>query len=702
MEPKKIILNEVKNRFLFISPSVEQGIEREAKITDFEKLEVLGSGSFGKVYLCRHLQTNATYALKCIDKTNKNNTLGMPYFRREIEIMYKLSHPNIVKLYGHFEDDLNIYFIMEYIPKGNLFTLLSKQKSKCFDSAKVANFMKDLISAIYYIHHLTPPIIHRDIKPENLLIGEDGSLKLTDFGWSNYMDYFQTRSTFCGTPLYLAPEIIKQTGHDESVDIWCIGALIFELLTGKCPFKGSSDNVVYDNILKNKIDWPKDINLEAKNLIGKILRTEAKDRISLAEMLMHPFFNRCFTDNNFADFLIKPIFNYDNDKNKDGKHVFVISTDIPQNVKNGNKNFNSKKDYVKLNNNIQNNNNNISNANANNNNNKYPYSSYESIYNNVITTTSTNLQNLNIDSANNNNNHKSNKEKEINTNIDHLLNNNNNANAYKSDYNNNYNYYNNYNNNNNPDTLSDVNSLKTQLKKNEEKLESILKEKEQWNLKEKILINEKETLIKEKEDQENQRHSLQLKNSELTYKTFEHEEKIKNLLNNISTLENKMEKDKNIIEGLQENIEELKKSKKDVTDFYIEKIEFLEENLKEATEQKENQMSKDVSNLRESIIAVKENKNFDIAKDFNFYETFEMLSKNFDEEREQFKYIVDMKQKEINKLKAEVNNFSQMQNFHNKNLNEKHSNEIRIKENEICYLNNKVKRLEIMFGIKEK
>lgn len=289
-------LNEVKNRFLFISPSVKMGFEREAKISDFEILQLLGTGSFGKVYLCKHLETSAIYAIKAISKTDKNNDLGAPYFRREIEIMYKLSHPNIVRLFGHFEDDEACYFVMEYIPKGNLFTLLSKQKTKSFESAKVAKFMKDLISAVYYIHHLSPPIIHRDIKPENLLIAEDGSLKLTDFGWSNYLDYFQTRSTFCGTPLYLAPEVIRQTGHDKSVDLWCIGALTFELLTGKCPFSGYSDNAVFENILRNKIDWPKDIGLEAKNLISKILKTDPKERISLKEMLEHPFFKRYLSD----------------------------------------------------------------------------------------------------------------------------------------------------------------------------------------------------------------------------------------------------------------------------------------------------------------------------------------------------------------------------------------------------------------------
>jgi aurora kinase len=665
MKPEKL-LNDVKNRFLFITPSVEYGLEPEPKITDFEQLQLLGSGSFGKVHLCKHIQTKAVYAIKSIDKTNKNNTLSMPYFRREIEIMYKVSHPNIVKLYGHFEDDFNLYFVMEYLTKGNLYTLLSKQKQKCFDSNKVAKYMKDLISSVHYIHHLIPPIIHRDIKPENLLIGEDGSLKLTDFGWSNYIDYFQTRSTFCGTSLYLAPEIIKQTGHDESVDIWCIGALIFELLTGQTPFKGYTENAVYENILKNKIDWPKDINMEAKNLIGKILKTEPKDRLSLENMLKHPFFNKCFENENLADCLIKPNLN-----NNDNINLFILSKDIPNNYHNQNNKKEISQSNLKIKNNI-----NIDN-------------------NIIITTTNNNLKNLNINSD------MSLIKDEIN--INHLLNNTN----YKSEYNKNKYYYidDGYKNNNiknDVETISEVKNIKNQLKLNEEKLQLIMREKEEWIIKEKIFNLEKSTLIKEKEEQENLKHSLQLKNSELTYKNFEFEEKMRNISNNLSNMENKLENQKNFIQGLEENIEELKISKKDVTDFYIEKIEFLEKSLKEVNEQKETQISKDVSNLRESIRVVKENNNiinFNNTFDFNFADTFDKLTKNFELEREQYKAIIENKQMEINKLKIEINNFNSIKIFHNNNLSDKYVNEIRIKENEINFLYNKVNRLELMLGI---
>jgi serine/threonine protein kinase len=318
----KIQTNKVKNRFLFISPSVQLGLESEAKIADFDVIEKIGEGSFGKVYRAKHKKTGAIYAIKSIDKLNKNNQEGKPYFRREIEIMYKVHHPNIVRLFNHFEDDQNCYFVLDYIPKGNLYTILSKQKTKSFDATTVAHFIKDLICSIYYLHNMDPPIIHRDIKPENVLLSENNKIKLTDFGWSNYIEDTSVRSTYCGTPVYLAPEMIKETGHGESLDIWCIGILMFELLTGNIPFQANDQQTLNANILKNKICWPKDMDLSAKDLISKILKTDPAERISHTDMLKHPFFVKHVDKVNENFF--KP------SESSDDKSVYVLSRDTPQ------------------------------------------------------------------------------------------------------------------------------------------------------------------------------------------------------------------------------------------------------------------------------------------------------------------------------------------------------------------------------------
>ena len=123
---KKIIKNKVVDRFLPVPETVLQGLEPEPKITDFTLIKVLGVGSFGRVLLVQHKVTQAQYAIKAIDKRIPDNIEEKLYFRREIEIMYKINHPNVVKLYGHFEDNTYCYFVMEYIPRGNLFSFVPK------------------------------------------------------------------------------------------------------------------------------------------------------------------------------------------------------------------------------------------------------------------------------------------------------------------------------------------------------------------------------------------------------------------------------------------------------------------------------------------------------------------------------------------------------------------------------------------------
>ena len=303
---KKIKINKVNNRFLPLTESVINGLEPEATIKDFTILSTIGEGSFGKVFLVMHNKTKSKYAIKRISKLNKNNQEGKTYFRREIEIMYKVHQYNIVRLFNHFEDNEYCYFVMEYIEKGNLFDQPSWKNNKRFSSVDVAKIIKEIICAVYYLHHMDPPIIHRDIKPENVLIDKNGVAKLTDFGWSNYVDSNEIRRTYCGTPVYLAPEMIKEIGHNEHLDIWCIGVLLFELLTGTVPFKGRDIDSLNNNILSLKIVWPRDINNTAKNLISKILKTEPGERISLEDMLKHPFFKEKLNNDHLEKELIKP------------------------------------------------------------------------------------------------------------------------------------------------------------------------------------------------------------------------------------------------------------------------------------------------------------------------------------------------------------------------------------------------------------
>ena len=306
-------LNQMSNRFLPLSESVEKRLEPEPTIQDFEIKKEIGSGSFGRVYLASHKKTKVDYAIKVIDKRNKTNMDGRPYFRREIEIMYKIRHPNCVRLFGNFEDENYCYFIMEYVPGGNLYSLMSMNRNTGLNIYLVAGILRKLVSAIYYLHNMCPPIIHRDIKPENVLLTKNSDIKLTDFGWSNYINFEgEQRNTFCGTPIYLAPEMIQNIGHDEHVDIWCLGVLLFELLTGAPPFIGQNRVLLMKNIINVNIVWPTPPRLP--------IDPDAKDLISKKNIAKHNFFIKYCPN-------IKPVLNK---KPKYHLKPFIISKDIPK------------------------------------------------------------------------------------------------------------------------------------------------------------------------------------------------------------------------------------------------------------------------------------------------------------------------------------------------------------------------------------
>ena len=278
------------NQSNFLPPcvAVSEGLEPEIKISDFEQLATLGTGGYGKVNLYRHKITGAEYAIKLIDKTKFENKLQKDLFSREVEMMYKIKHPNIVRLYTHFEDESNCYIALEYIKKGNLYSYTQSMPNKVLDAASTANFVVDLVSSLYYLHNMTPPIIHRDIKPENLLLGNNGHLKLTDFGGSNYLEG-KVRYTTAGTQLYHSPEMLLKKGYDTRVDIWAIGVLIFELLVGRPPFVSDGQHSIEDNIVHGRVNWPNSMNLLAKNLITKLLKLDPDQRPTLEEILQHQF-----------------------------------------------------------------------------------------------------------------------------------------------------------------------------------------------------------------------------------------------------------------------------------------------------------------------------------------------------------------------------------------------------------------------------
>ena len=282
------VLNKVKDRLLFLSPTVKRGLERECNKEDFYRCgdNCIGKGAFGEVWKVNHKKTGDVYVIKVLDKESLKAQNLISQLNLEIKIMYKVHHPHLMQLLNHYEDDNNFFMIMPYAARGQLYTLL--RKSTRFDQKTTAQFLRETISAVKYLHE--HHVIHRDIKPENILLDHNYRVKLSDFGWSNFCEENEKRNTFCGTPEYLSPEMVKKIPHDYRVVIWSLGVLIFECLAVYPPFTGQSEEELFKNIKQLKIHWPIDFPPLAKNLVMKILKLNPNERPSLDEILKHSWF----------------------------------------------------------------------------------------------------------------------------------------------------------------------------------------------------------------------------------------------------------------------------------------------------------------------------------------------------------------------------------------------------------------------------
>lgn len=258
----------------------------------FMFLKVIGKGSYGKVLLVKYMKDNKLYAMKILRKDNIATKSQLEHTQIERNVLKNVVHPFIVKLYYAFQTSTKLYFILEYCPGGELFFHLSKFKE--FSEEIVKFYAAEVILALQYLHEMD--IIYRDLKPENILLDEQGHIRLTDFGLSKdgIKDNFSATS-LCGTPEYLAPEIISQTGHGKAVDWWSLGIMIFEMLTGSLPFNSSNRKVLFDRITYTELHYPKRISPTAVDLLKKLFEKNPRKRLGsgktdAAEIKSHPFF----------------------------------------------------------------------------------------------------------------------------------------------------------------------------------------------------------------------------------------------------------------------------------------------------------------------------------------------------------------------------------------------------------------------------
>lgn len=261
----------------------------------YEMKEALGSGSFAVVKRAINKQTKQEFAIKCIKKA-KLNAEELAVVHDEVKIMRSVNHENCIKLFEMYESKKKVYMVIELLAGGELFDRIVSKGN--FSESEAANLMGSLAGAIAYLHGIG--IVHRDLKPENLLYAdttEKSPIKITDFGLAKIKEgnaeTEHKMNTACGTPGYVAPEVLMNTSYGPPVDLWSLGVILYILLCGFPPFYHESTNALYKQIKKGQYDFPSpywdNISEHAKQLISGLLTVDPKKRFTPKEVLEHPW-----------------------------------------------------------------------------------------------------------------------------------------------------------------------------------------------------------------------------------------------------------------------------------------------------------------------------------------------------------------------------------------------------------------------------
>lgn len=251
--------------------------------------EEIGSGGFGKVKSATHVLTGEKVAIKIIDK--KAIGPDLPRVTTELEALKHLSHQNICKMFQFTETREKFYIVMEYCNGGEMFDYIVRKER--LSESEARHFFRQLVQAVAYIHHMG--FAHRDLKPENLLLTSDLQLKVIDFGLCAKPINGLNRplETCCGSPAYAAPELIKNHGYyGNEADIWSMGVLLYALLCGTLPFDDNNVTCLYNKILSGNYYEPNFLSAQTKELLRSMLTVNPKHRITIKELLVHPWLNK--------------------------------------------------------------------------------------------------------------------------------------------------------------------------------------------------------------------------------------------------------------------------------------------------------------------------------------------------------------------------------------------------------------------------
>lgn len=244
-------------------------------LADFRILRTLGTGSFGRVHLVRSAHNGRYYAIKVLKKQQVVKMKQVEHTNDERRMLKLVEHPFLIRMWGTFQDSRNLFMVMDYIEGGELFSLL--RKSQRFPNPVAKFYAAEVTLAVEYLH--SHDIIYRDLKPENILLDRNGHIKITDFGFAKEVS--TVTWTLCGTPDYIAPEVITTKPYNKSVDWWSLGVLIFEMLAGYTPFYDSTPMKTYEKILSGKIHFPSFMGPDVIDLLSKLITADLTRRLGI-------------------------------------------------------------------------------------------------------------------------------------------------------------------------------------------------------------------------------------------------------------------------------------------------------------------------------------------------------------------------------------------------------------------------------------
>merc|ERR1719400_2868095 len=269
-----------------MAAEIPEIIKHQAKSLNYERGKFLGKGGFAKCYELRSVTSNEILAGKIVPKSLLVKQHQREKMAQEITLHQTLSHPYVVKLYNYFEDSNFVFIILELCKRRSLMELHKRRKA--ITEPETRYFMNQILLGVKYLHDAK--IIHRDLKLGNIFLNDNMEIKLGDFGLATKVDYDGERKrTLCGTPNYIAPEVLQKKGHSFEVDIWSLGCILYTLLVGKPPFETQTLKDTYTRIKNNEYHIPQKVGPLARKMIFKLLQSDPAKRPTIDDMLRDDF-----------------------------------------------------------------------------------------------------------------------------------------------------------------------------------------------------------------------------------------------------------------------------------------------------------------------------------------------------------------------------------------------------------------------------